>query len=269
VQVSDFTRRSAQVTTGVPTPDPEARYQGCDGSDLVQVEVDGAARHVAVALESGWRRTIGGPALGAAILAAYTAATTARLTAWAEQAAERRDTGDVGNAPAPAMVDRQVPWPRATPEMVQSLSRAFCDLREFGLRLTELHAATTTTASPGRIVVVTARAAQITGIELAPDWLRTAGDADIERVTGQTLRAALDDLARLPERALEGCPDLQAVLADHPSPIGLVGPALGTPPTPGPAQRQARPGSAAPPPGPGWWPMPRRPPNTTRWEDPR
>jgi hypothetical protein len=268
VQVSDFTRRSEQVTTGVPTPDPEARYQGRDGSDLVQVEVDGAARHAAVALESGWRRTIGGPALGAAILAAYTAATTARLTAWAEQAAERRDTGDGGDAPAPAMVDRQVTWPRATPAMVQSLSRAFRDLREFGLRLTALHAATTTTASPGRTVVVTARAAQIVGIELAPDWLRTAGDSDIERQTGHTLRAALDDLVRLPERALEGCPDLQAVLAAHQSPIGLVGPTLGTPPPQGPAPRRARPGSGAPPPGPEW-PMPRRPQNTTRWEDAR
>jgi hypothetical protein len=194
----------------IPTLHAGERYVGRDASGLVQVEIDGVARHVAVSLQAGWRRAVGGDGLGAALLAAFTAATTARLTAWAEQAADLRQT-DV--APASVQVDR----PHATPETAQLLSRAWRDLQEYRLRLTELHAATTTSAAPGRTVVVTVRAGQIAGIELDPDWLRTAGDADIERQTGHTLSAALDDLARLPDEALEDCPDLRAVLAmQHP-----------------------------------------------------
>lgn len=188
-------------------PEPEARYRGRDGSGLVQVEVDGAARHVAVLLAPGWRRTIGGPGLGAAVLAAFGAASTARLTAWAERAADRRQPD---GAPASAMVASQAQRP---PEVIASLAQAWRDLREYQLRLTELSAAAGTTAGPGRNVVVTVRAGQIAGIVVAPDWVRTATDTDVERATGQTLRAALDDLARLPERALEGCPALRAVLA--------------------------------------------------------
>jgi hypothetical protein len=200
MQASDITRAS------IPTLDPEARYLGRDASGQVQVEIDGAVRHVAVTLEDGWRRTVDGDGLGAAILTAFTAATTARLTAWAEQPAARPHTDA---APDSIPVER----PHATTETFQVLSRAFRDLEEYRLRLTELHAATATAAAPGRTVVVTVRAGHITGIELDPDWLRTAGDADIERQTGHTLSTALGDLARLPEQALESCPDLRAVLA--------------------------------------------------------
>jgi hypothetical protein len=193
----------------IPTLDPEGRYPGRDASGQVRVEIDGAARHAAVSLERGWRRAAGTDGLGAAILAAFTAATTARLTAWAEQSADRRPT----DPPASVLVDR----PHATPRYLQMLSRAFRDLHEYRLRLTELQAATTTTASPDRTVVVTVRAGQIAGIEFDPDWLRTAGDADIERQTGRTLSTALDDLGRLPDRALERCPDLRAILATQPT----------------------------------------------------
>jgi hypothetical protein len=214
VQASEIAGLLARATTVVPSPEPEARYRARDGSGQVQVEIDGAARYVSVLLEGEWRRSIGGHRLGAAILAAFTAAATARLAAWAEQAADRRHIDD---APAPAVADRPGQRPHATPEVFQLLSRAWRDLHEYKLRLTELHAAATATASPGRNVVVTVRAGQIVGIELDPDWLRTARDADIERETGQTLNAALDDLAQLPEQALESCPDLRALLAAYPA----------------------------------------------------
>jgi hypothetical protein len=187
----------------IPALDPDARYLGHDTSGQVRVEIDGAARRVAVGLGREWRRTVGAEALGAAILAAFTAATTERLTAWAEQPARP--------APAPVLIERPPP----TPEIFRLLSRASRDLLEYRLRLTELHSAAATRAAPGRTVVVTVRAGRIGRIDLDPEWLRSAGDADVERVTGHTLSAALDDLARLPEHVLEHCPDLRAVLATH------------------------------------------------------
>jgi hypothetical protein len=194
----------------IPSLDPDTRYLGRDASELVQVEIDGPARHVAVSLEREWRGKVGGDALGAAILTALTAATTARLTVWAEQAADRRVTDET---PAPVPVDR----PHATPETIHLLSRAIRDLHEYRHRLTELHAALTTQAGPGRTVVVTMHAGQIAGIEFDPDWLQTATTTDIERQAGHTLSAALDDLARIPDEALEDCPDLRTVLAfQHP-----------------------------------------------------
>jgi hypothetical protein len=202
MQASDISGAS------IPSLDPEARYVGRDASELVRVEIDGSARYVAVSLERGWRPSVGGDGLGAAILAALTSATTARLTAWAEQTTH---LGPI--APASVQVDR----PHATPETFRMLSRAWHDLQEYRLQLIELHAATTTKADAGRTVLVTVCAGQIAGIEFDPDWLRTAPDADIERQAGNTLSAALGDLARLPDEALEDCPDLRAVLAiQHP-----------------------------------------------------
>jgi len=185
---------------------PAARYLGRDTSGLVRVEVDGAARHVVVTLEDGWRRADAGHGLSDAILTAFTAATTARLVAWAEQAADHRRPDD-------APTSQHAKKPDAPSETFALLSRAWSDLHEYRHRLTQLHAATTTTAAPGRTVVVTVRAGQIAGIELEPGWLRTAGDTEIERLTGRTLSAALGELARIPERVLASCPDLRAVLA--------------------------------------------------------
>jgi hypothetical protein len=197
---------SAVSGVSIPALDPDARHVGHDASGQVQVEIDGAARRVVVSLETGWRRAISGDGLGPAVLAAFTAATTARLTTLAEQAADHRH---VESAPAPVSIGR----PHATEETLRLLSRAFRDLHEYRHLLTELHATTTRRTSRGQTVVVTVRAGEITEIELDPDWLQAFGDADIERQIGHTMTTALDDLARLPERALENCPDLRAVLA--------------------------------------------------------
>lgn len=189
---------------GVPAAlPPDDRYSGEDSSGRVRVEVDGAASDVAVVLADGWRAAVPRAGLAGAVLQAFSAATTARLTAWA-------------TAPtAPREQDRPA-WPQASWPTADSLSRAWRDLREFRLRLTSLHAATETVSSPGRQVVVTIAGGQPVGLELDPEWLRTATSQDLERHIGHALRAALARIATLPERALEGCPDLQALLSGSP-----------------------------------------------------
>jgi DNA-binding protein YbaB len=208
-----------EVQTALPSLPPDARYSGEDSSGRVQVEIDGAARDVAVALADGWRSAVGSEGLASAVLQAFSAATTARLTAWATAPATE-GTGPV--APAePGQPPMQLPSPQERQLTADSLSRAWRDLREFRLRLTTLHRATDTVSSPGRLAVVTVAGGQLLSLELDPDWLRTATSQDLERHIGHALRAALAMIAALPERALEGCPDLQALLARSPfSPFG-------------------------------------------------
>jgi hypothetical protein len=59
-------------------------------------------------------------------------------------------------------------------------------------------------------------AGRIVGVDLEPAWRRIATDAELERHVEQTLSVALRHCAELPERALQGCPDLAAVLAGAP-----------------------------------------------------
>lgn len=174
---------------------PHGRYSGEDGTGRVHVELDGAARDVAVALDDGWRSAVVPDGLAAAVLQAFSAAAAARLTAWATA-----PFGESGR-------------PRSRRPSTGPSSRAWRDLREFRRRLTALHDIADTAASPGRLVVATVRAGMLVGLELDPHWLRTAATTDVERHVGHALRAALALIAALPERALEGCPDLAAVLA--------------------------------------------------------
>ena len=204
------------VQAALPSLPPDGRYWGEDDSGRVRVEVDGAARDVAVVLAGGWRSTVGPEGLAAAVLEAFSAATTARLTAWATAPATE---GTSSPPPEQTQLPVQAPWPQASRVTVGSLSRAWSDLREFQRRLTTLHAATETVSSPGRLAVVTVAGGQPVGLDLDPDRLRTATSRDLECHIGHALRAALATIAALPERALEGCPDLQALLSGTPFPL--------------------------------------------------
>jgi hypothetical protein len=188
---------------GLPSLPPDGRHSGEDGSGRVRVELDGAARDATVVLADGWRSAVPLAGLAGAVLQAFSAATTARLAAWAAAPAAPSDQG-----PPPS--------PQASRLATDSLSRAWRDLREFRLRLTTLHAATETVSSPGRRAVVTVAVGQPVSLDLDPEWLRTATTRDLERHIGQALRAALARIATLPERALEGCPDLRAFLSGSP-----------------------------------------------------
>jgi hypothetical protein len=180
---------------------PPSRYSGEDGTGRIHVELDGAARDVVVVLADGWRSAVGSEGLAAAVLLAFSAASTARLIAFT--------TG-----PA-AEHQRPIPPPRlqANRPTSDSLSRAWRDLREFQRRLATLHGATETASSPGGLAVATVAGGRLVGLELEPDWLADATPRDLERHIGDALRGALTLIAEVPERALEGCPDLTALLA--------------------------------------------------------
>jgi hypothetical protein len=191
-------------------PDPRARYRGTDPSTTVTVEIDGAVRDARVGLGRGWRRALSPDRLGPAVSHAFAAATTARLEAWA---ATTTPTAPPPVAPAPSVTTEP-----ASRDVVDRLGRAWRDLHEFGLRLTELHQSTQTVFSPGRHAAATVRGGQIVSVDLDRTWRRHAPDADLEHHLTAVLNAALAAVAAVPKRALEGCPDLADVLAGHPHP---------------------------------------------------
>ncbi len=85
--------------------DEEQTFAGHDESEQVHVEVDAEGRVTGVELERDWNSTLDPRGLGAAVVEAVNAATTTRITAWADRVAEAADT------PAPAT-------PPRTPEPV-------------------------------------------------------------------------------------------------------------------------------------------------------
>jgi hypothetical protein len=193
-------------TVLAPMP-PDRWYSGRDSAERVRIDLDGAARNVTVALEDGWRAAVGTAGLAPAVLQAFSAATSARLAAWAAA------PGAAITSPLPDDQERGPAWPTSRQLTSDSLSRAWRDLREFRLRLEALHEAGETVSSPGGLVIVTIARGQLVGVDLDSDWLRTATSRDIERHVGLALRDALALIATLPERALEGCPDLAALVA--------------------------------------------------------
>jgi hypothetical protein len=71
---------------------------------------------------------------------------------------------------------------------------------------------------------------QVVDLVLDPAWQRTATDADLERRIAAALRAALQQCAAMPTQALDGCPDLVAVLARLPGGAPVPLPAATTDP---------------------------------------
>lgn len=187
---------------GVPVAlPPDERYPGADGSGRVRVEIDAAAHDAAVVLEPGWRSAVGAAGLGAAVLQAFSAATSARLTAWATA-----PVADI-EPPSPARAERPA---------AEAVSRAWHELRGFRRQLTTLHAATESVSSPGRKVIVTVAAGRLAAVEIDLAWQRIATTRELEHHIGHALRGALTLIATLPERALHGYPALRALLAGTP-----------------------------------------------------
>lgn len=173
----------------------------CGPCGSVRVRIDGSGYDVRIGLDRQWRTVVGPDRLGAAVLAALDAAALDRLASWV--------SGPV--APAPVR-----PSAAVTPERADRLRRAGRDLREFRGRLAELQRTESRVPGPGRRVTAVLRGGQVVGLDLDPVWRRIAPDAELERHVELTLSAGLRHAAALPERALEGCPDLVAVLAGAP-----------------------------------------------------
>jgi hypothetical protein len=182
-------------------------HLGTDSTGCVRVTLDDDAVHVEVALARDWRSSHRTEGLGPALFEAFTQAAAVRFAAWAEQPVEPDDAPED---------DAAVPHhrlPGSGPHGVTSLLRAWRDLGEFRIRLHEIHSAAATTGSPDQEVTVQVRGAAIVAVHVDRTWSRGAPDSEIERRAGQALTAALAMIADVPQRALEGCPDLREVLA--------------------------------------------------------
>jgi hypothetical protein len=184
----------------------------------VRVVLRAPAADARLELLRTWRSAVGPDRLAPAVLAAFGAASLARLQAWAMDPSTLDILRPADTDSAQRPMDgpgRRTPAP--TREAVAELSRAFRDLREFSLQLTALARTPQTVSGPGREVVVEIVGAQIVGLALDPGWRRTATDPDLERRITEALRTALQRCAAMPAQALHGCPDLAAVLARNPA----------------------------------------------------
>ncbi|MGQ0576695.1 MAG: hypothetical protein ACT4RN_21215 [Pseudonocardia sp.] len=198
------------------------RHAGSDPSAQVRVEIDGTATSVRVALSPGWRAAVRPSGLGIAVLQAFTAATTARLAAWAEAGA----LAPAGTAPLGPFASRAgftapaaVTQPRAEPVThadADRVRRAWRDLREFRLRLADLAATAHTVTDPARLVTVTVAASGIVAVELDAHWGAAAPDHELELHLEQALGRGVGLHATFPDRALDGCPDLRTLLDASP-----------------------------------------------------
>ena len=183
---------------------PPGWYGGADASGAVRVRLDAGGGDVAVELERGWRTRVGADGLGRAVVQAFAAACAARLAAWATGPARRPVDGVAPDAaPGPTSA-------AAAGERVRAVLRARRDLPEYARRLAELHRAPAAVTSPCGRVRVTVAAGQVVAVEPDAAWIVTAGDP-APALTGG-LRAALRTVAAVPERALDGCPDLVDLL---------------------------------------------------------
>jgi len=191
-------------------PSTTNRYRGADSSGRVAVEIDTGGQDARMVLEEGWRTEVGVRGLGPAVVEAFTAAATVRLGVWAA-------TAPSSWMPAAARHDPEKH--RSLAEEAEALGRAWRDLGEFQIRLAELQGACTTVTDAGRRVRATVRDGRLLAVELDGSWSAAAPDADLVVHVGAALRAALHALHDVPDRALDSCPNLRAVLDHAPLPL--------------------------------------------------
>lgn len=171
---------------------------GFDSSGGVQVELDGPGRDVRVVVGPGWRSVRTPDTLGAAVVAAHTEASIARLTAWATD-------GIAGSDADPAMPQRR-----------STLDSARREMAVFRRRIAELRAAPVTVAAPEGGIRVTVRDGWPVALHLERSDL---DDPQLEERLAAALRVALAAVADQPAQALAGCPDLLAVLGSSGTPL--------------------------------------------------
>ncbi|WP_281689327.1 hypothetical protein [Pseudonocardia thermophila] len=168
-------------------------------SHPVLIRLDEGGTTAAVRLRATWRRDVGPEGLSAAVLRALAAAQQEHLVA-----------ALAADPPAP---------PDVTPPSVDVLLRAIGEIDEFRSALAASTSSTRTVERVGGHVRVTIQRNAITELDVAPEWVGHAGDAELEREIGATLTEALQRIAAAPADALAGCPGLRAVLRTVGSPL--------------------------------------------------
>jgi hypothetical protein len=174
--------------------DAQGHHRGTDRSGTVGVEIGAGSVDARLVLVAGWRRRVGLRDLGRAVVEAFDGALAGHLVAPAA-------------APAGA-----APVPGGATDDAAVLDRAWREMREFRSRLAELVGdPVTVTDARGRVRAVVG-GGRLAGVELDPRWAARATDAELAEHVEQALRSAAAAVAGLPVRALDGCPNLRAVL---------------------------------------------------------
>lgn len=205
---TDIGRRLDELSlTFAPPPD---RYRGTDPAGAVQVEAGGPDSTPSIRLDAHWRRIVDTRGLGAAVLAALHAANLARLAASATRAEDRPQRAPGSR---PAEPSGWSPSRQATRQDMESLTRAWRDLREFTHRPAELHAVPSTIHSRGRQVAVTVHHGTLVAVDVDPSWADAARGREIERIVADTVARVQAAIAAVPGRALDGCPAVPLIRA--------------------------------------------------------
>ncbi|GAB1690860.1 hypothetical protein [Krasilnikovia sp. M28-CT-15] len=170
---------------------------GHDESRLVRVEVDHADALQRLEIGAHWWRTIGPDEIGAAVRAAYAAACTDRVGAWAERT-EARSESALPPPPAPDPLRGAGPGGRKAPgwdEQADELRRTLDTLRQARRELRQLRETVqsqadqkTVAGGPGDHVTVEVTGGRITSIEFSRRWIN-------QHPTGQALADAVRDAA--------------------------------------------------------------------------
>jgi DNA-binding protein YbaB len=221
-EAADLARRLSAASTAA-----EAEFVGSDSAGVVEITIGSDGAPTRVRLDSGWRQVVGITGLGAAVIAALTAAVTERLSAWAG-----------GMAPAgdgrPAALDTE-PYRHAElgdPSSRQS-ALALRDLMalvdDVTARLPEVaqaaEAATTasvTATNGGRTVRVTTVGGMVSAVDFDEQWLRSADHQRIEQAIQEALTTSVRDCAQARLEAFAAVPGLDRVRALTASPETLL-----------------------------------------------
>lgn len=187
-------------------------FTGADSSGAVEITISADGVPVDVRLRQDWRDALGATGLGAAIVAASTAAVTARLTAWGAAMAEQRDT-DRPSKDDPGWLAQAEPGDPSSRQSELALQSLLDLLNEVDDRMPAAaeaaQVATTqpvTSANLARTVEVTMTAGTVTVVYFNDRWLRTAGHDRIADALAETLKAAHHATARQQDRIFDSVP---------------------------------------------------------------
>lgn len=197
-ELADLAQRVAAAA------DPDAQYDGVDGSGTVTVTVTGDGRVADVRLDRSWRQALDVDDLGFAVNEAARAAGSARLESWAEALDERLNDPERGATPQTPAFDlsrrlsdaavqttaERSRTEHALGEVLSMLESIDQDLDRFSAELRESTRAFTAHSSERHVSATVDDSGGVAGISYDKRWLRNAQDLAIGRETQHALRAA-------------------------------------------------------------------------------
>lgn len=196
--------RSAATAGGVA-------FTGTDSTGAVAATLSVDGQPPQVRLSADWRTMVAQHALGAAVVAALSNATTARLTGWAAGLTSEPEPRDPGDEPvALAHAEPGDPASRQSAYALRDMLELLEDVdtqMAAGIEAAEAAATRTrTAANPRQTVRITATADMVTSVDFDSGWLRSADHDRIAAAITDALAALRHLTAADHERALQSLP---------------------------------------------------------------